>query len=180
MRDCYPNSCQLIIHHSNKADEIRGSTVLLGAVDTSWKLEAIRADDPGIYRIMKPDKIRERDVEGAYLRMRLERIHCYNTEGEPEYDPYGDWLTTLVVKPHPQDTQSARHVQKVGEQLINQFGFASYLQWRDAVGAGKAEFDAALSYVLSFPGDWGGIKQETPGHFVFDHGKGLDNESDIG
>lgn len=170
MRDAYPLSCMLVIHHSNKQDEVRGSTVLLGAVDTSWKLTKLPniTGVHGLVREIVPQKLRERDVEGAIHRFLLRPTRCRDRNGTVETDSFGDVQSSLIIKPHPDDTRRARTVMNSGLALIAQHGQASYLDWRGYMG--KAEFDAALSYILTYPGDWGGIVQCEPGIFVLDTG----------
>lgn len=168
MRDAYPNSCTLVLHHSNRQDEVRGSTVLLGAVDTSWKLVMLPRIEGvgGMIREILPQKLRERDVDGAMQRFMLKPTLCRDATGAPERDTYGDYLTSLVVKPHPDDLARARAIMDTGLDLLRQKAEVEYLEWRTRGGWDKPVFDSGLSYVLTYPGEWGGIIQVRAGVFA--------------
>ena len=174
MRDAYPMCCVLIIHHSNKQDEVRGSTVLLGAVDTSWKLTRVQLNPviptSRFMRELIPQKLRERDVDGAFHRLLMESVVCRDSEGEILRDSFGDQQTSLIVKPHPEDLARAQLVMTCGLGLIGQHTEVEYGEWRRASGLCKAEFDAALSYILSYPGQWGSIVPKEVGIFVVEKG----------
>ena len=152
----------LVLHHTNKLGKIRGSTVLGGAVDVSWQLTRQRGprgpDGRGL--VMDADKLRERDVEGAQVHLRAVSVET------GQRDEVGDKLTTLIIKPPKALLKAAEDIRDVGVGLIAAQGRLEYPAWRACFPRlGKAEFDAALSLILTWPGQWGAIGQVAPGVF---------------
>jgi len=171
LRDSYGSgTAVLVIHHTNAQKKMRGSTVFEGALDVLWKLSQHGGQTASGERciLMTADKLRERDIKGAqmYLRLCPKASRC--PQGEQEYDEVGDSLTTLVVKPSRALLKDAEMVQAVGEGLIaaSAGGTVRYERWRASVPQrSKAEFDSALSMILTYPGHWGHLEQGPLGVF---------------
>lgn len=163
MYDC----AVLVIHHSNKQHELRGSSVLMGAVDVSWRLLR-RREELGVRPYtMQADKLRERDIAGAHIDFVMEKVGCLGPDGSLEVDTLGDTLTSLVAKPSEKAIAQAHMVLDVGNaMLVGDGDTLSYAHWRDYAKLDKAEFDAALSMLLTYPGQWGGIAQIKPGVYA--------------
>lgn len=166
LRDIY-GCCVLVIHHATKGDtgEARGSSVLTGAVDVNWKL--LRKKGDAAYRpySMVAEKLRERDTMGSHIRFVTSKVACYDIAGKLELDTFGDTQTSLIVKPDPKDLETAKRVLGVGEALLVAEPELPYADWRIASCLDKADFDAALSIIVTYPGQWGGIEQLRPGMY---------------
>ncbi len=162
LREAYPGCCVLVVHHANRNEEVRGSSVLTGAVDVNWRLvrrkaeSKVRAGDR--FYTMVPDKLRERDVDGAHLRFIMRKVECTDEDGEPELDTFGDVQTSLIVKPDPKDIECAKTVLKAARILLEKRATFSYIDWRCLTGMDKADFDAAVSIIITYPGQWGGVE----------------------
>lgn len=165
IRDTY-GCAVLVVHHSNRQGKVRGSNVLGGAADVSWHLT--KAPGPagkhGRETVMTADKLRERDVDGAEIRMRLASVPCRWSDGSPVYDEFGDLQTSLVVKPAKELVRRTEKLLEVAAPIFTVNGKVTYQQWRELFpNMGKSEFDAALSMMLTYPGQWAGLWQPEPG-----------------
>ena len=162
LRDLYQCTI-LIIHHEGKSKDVRGSTVLTGAVDTSWRL--VRGE-PG-HIVMHAHKLRERDVEGSSITLRAKKVSSTDVNGEVEFDEFGDELTSLVIKPTAKQLTAARHLLKVVSELSWSDQDITYSEWRERASLAKSDFDAALSIMVTYPGEWG-VVQVSPGVYSVD------------
>ena len=144
----------LVIHHANKEDKIRGSSVLFGAADVSWKLT--KTGTPGVStHLLKSDKLRERDSTNGEMRILLESVPIHGWDGSIVMDELGDVQTTLVARPQTGQLDSVKMVADVGKAVLAAEGYLSYDLWYSQVTMPKIQFNNCLSYILSFPGKWG-------------------------
>jgi hypothetical protein len=166
----------LIIHHANKQNEIRGSSVLFGAADVSWHLTELpqgRGDD--CTHVMMADKLRERDAAGGQIKIALHKLPIIGYGGEPVYDELGSRQTTLVARPTTTTMEQVAKAAQFGSDLIAYGGATTYEQWFTAATMDKVNFDNALSFILSYPGNWGITRGLTVGSYV----KAVAGEPDI-
>ena len=161
LRDHY-GCAILVIHHANRQAEMRGSSVLSGAVDVSWRLTKARGPEgqSGPRLQMTADKLRERDVEGASICLQVEKVICTNADGKPESDEFGDAQTSLVIKPPAELMRAAERIRDAALPVLKVSGTITYTEWRALFPhLTKPEFDGALSLVITYPGRWG-IEQD--------------------
>jgi len=160
----------LVIHHANKQRELRGSSVLFGAVDVSWHLTQSRernkvAGEKDLF--MRADKLRERPSEGATLQFRATPRTLVGPHGRTVLDEFGDEGTTLVIKPTKKDLESAARIRDKGLEMIKDKHSVHYTAWRaEFPTLSKAEFDNALSFVVTFPGHWGIMRDDRVGTYT--------------
>jgi hypothetical protein len=166
IRDRY--RCDIIvIHHANKQKELRGSSVLFGAVDVCWEIKpGGKAKDDGKMLRLVADKLRERDAEEAKIRVRVVKKPLFAANGKRMIDEFGDRQTTLVVKPTAEDIEAAEKLKRLGLDEIKQKKFVEYEGWFEASGMKKADFNAALSFILTYPGKWGIMRGLKVGTFI--------------
>lgn len=140
LRDMWDASI-LVIHHANRAGEIRGSSVLYGAVDVSLQLQQEGAAG---WRIVA-DKLRDRDVTAPVAELRFEeRVR----EGR---DEVGDVLTTRVVRPNE---EFERWVMLLAGAAPN--AEYTYDDWRRlAPEIPKGLFDRLVTEIVGDPETWG-------------------------
>jgi len=170
IRDRY--GCDIIvIHHANKQHELRGSSVLFGAVDVSWEIK----NSPGRHAenekklFMTPDKLRERPSEGGRINLRAKSRNLVTARGTHILDEFGDVQTTLVIKPTEEDLLKAKTVKACGLAVIEKKGCLSYQDWRKLGPVArwkKSDFDSALSFIVTFPGKWGIMRGRKVGTYV--------------
>jgi hypothetical protein len=159
----------LIIHHANKQRELRGSSVLFGAVDVSWALRPYNnSNEEGKGLSIRADKLRERPSEDAQFTFRALPKKLVGPHGRPIIDEFGDEQTTLVIKPFKAHLEEVRRIVEEGLKLIGMKGGAAitYLEWREEADMKKSEFDNALSFVVTFPGKWGIMRGVAPGTYI--------------
>ena len=152
----------LIIHHANRQDEIRGSSVLFGAADVSWHL------NKGKVHSMQADKLRERDSDDAMIKMRLSPAPIIGRDQSKVYDELGSEQTTLVVQPMKETISQVVVISVLGKGLIEDSKQATtYSEWKAAANhLSKTDFDNALYYILSYPGKWGITRGKEVGTFI--------------
>jgi hypothetical protein len=172
MRESYEADV-IVIHHANKQKALRGSSVLFGAVDVSWELKASvrdkKADSTDKPLVMVADKLRERPSENARINIRCCKRKLVAYDGSPIIDEFGDEQDTLTIKPTKKDLERAETVKSFGLEWIAEYGQITYKEWRagpDFVKWKKAEFDAALSFIVTFPGKWGIMRGRIPGTYL--------------
>lgn len=174
LRDHY--SCDiLVVHHSNREQEIRGSSVLYGAADVCWHLRrpvTVEDIDRGTKILeLKADKLRERPNEGVIIQARMVNVDMHEPQAMDDLSPsrpvvneYGAVQTTLVVKPTKSSLQDGHTIRGMIEgQLDAGKHYVTYDELRGAMSQSRLE--AALSLILSYPGQWGRIKALHPGEF---------------
>ena len=142
----------LVIHHANKQNALRGSSVLFGAADVSWKLTTI----PGIDAThkMKADKLRERDAADSEIRLAMVSKGLCDWDGNPILNELGAVQTTRIVKPPQAVINMVSEIAALGREALK-WGSLNYEAWRYASHTDDATFNAALGYILSYPGKWG-------------------------
>ncbi len=144
----------LVIHHANKQDEIRGSSVLFGAADVSWHLTETTLNTAT--HDMKADKLKERDAGNGSIQMRLIPTNIVAWDGGAIYDELGAVQTTLIVKPTIRIMEKVRSVSGIGKALLEKSDIITYDQWYGGTdNVSTASFANSLSYILSYPGMWG-------------------------
>jgi hypothetical protein len=153
----------IVVHHANRQDEIRGSSVLFGAADVSWHLTKVEG---GATHLLRADKLRERDAANGLVRMRLLAVPIVGWDGGKVYDELGDIQNTLIVKPTRDEIAQVETVAKAGRTLLSTRATLAYASWRDSTGLDKTKFDTALSYILSYPGMWGITRGRGVGVYV--------------
>jgi len=174
----------LVVHHSNREQEIRGSSVLYGAADVCWHLRrpvALQPEDTrdkpdsdGRVLEMKADKLRERPNEDVSIQARMVSVPMHEPVGEDEaarlvVNEYGAVQTTLVIKPTKSALFSGRLVQRTIEDQLVLRPTITYDELRALLQEMKQPIlEAALSLILTYPGQWGGIVARRPG--VFERG----------
>lgn len=157
----------LIIHHPNRKHEIRGSSVLFGAVDVSWHLTEVSKN----FLNLSAEKLRERDSDHGELRLQLHPTPILGRNQETVFDELGDIQTTLVIKPDPETISHVKQVTDTGKLLLSSLQklgnskTINYADWFAAMGWQKVTFDNALSYILSYPGKWGITRGEKVGTY---------------
>ena len=158
----------LIVHHANKQHEVRGSSVLFGAVDVSWHLIGSPVANNEKAITMVADKLKERDSEGATLKIRGVKKNLIGPEGRKIYDEFGDEGTTLVIKPNKEDIDHATEIRDNALGIIEAGnGSVSYSTLRALFPKmSKAKFDAGLSFVVTYPGKWGIMRGINLGTYV--------------
>lgn len=142
LRGVYPGCAILVLHHANKNHDLRGSTVLAGACDASFKMSYGRGSDATTLRVLTPDKLREREVDGTAIWLRLEQSGvddtqlCQRPDGGlqvvVELDDVGEPTHTIVVHPPVKFEADIRKAVKVG-QTLGVCGEFSFAQWYEAV-----------------------------------------------
>ena len=150
LRDTWGGSV-LVIHHANRAGEVRGSSVLYGAVDVSLRMRAV-----GDEWQLVADKLRDRDVSGPAAEFRFEQREC---EG---VDELGDQLTTRVVQ------TSAGFEAMVPEVALAMTGRGewTYGEWRAACGQhAKGTFDRLVTSIVGDADTWGIVHEESEGKY---------------
>ena len=113
LRDHWDGCTVLVLHHEGKSEDIRGSTVLPGAVDVS--IRATCMEDPSKRKIMELDARKLRDMDTGsfpYPKLYARRVEIREDSGKLMLDEFGDKVTTLVVQDHPD------HNQKVEELTL--------------------------------------------------------------
>jgi len=170
LREHY-NCSILIIHHANKKLELRGSSVLYGAVDVSWALTrntGAKTEKGEKNLVLRADKLRERDIAAAGIKMRAVSTKMLGPHGRRVIDEFGDDQTTLIMKPMQEDLDLARKIRNAALEMIGTNRvFVTYREMRDAFKEyPKSKFDNALSFVVTFPGKWGLMRGELPGQYV--------------
>jgi len=171
LRETYPGVAILVLHHANKNHDLRGSTVLAGACDASFKMSYGRGADAKILRVLTPDKLREREVDGAAIWLRLEQCEVDDTEllkrpdgglqVQVEKDDVGRPMHTVVTKPTVSFEADVRKAAKAGRFLGGGVGEFSFDQWyTSATEATKLEvgvpgFKALVQAILAEPDKYG-------------------------
>lgn len=150
LRDLYGCSV-LVIHHANRAGEVRGSSVLYGAVDVSLRLHV---EDRVDGRLIA-DKLRDRDVTAPVAEFRFESVPVWG-----ERDDLGDVRTTRVVRP-----AAAFETALPEAACVPLRGVVTYEGWRAACPRFPKEmFDRLATAVLGDPQTWG-VVEYAPGVF---------------
>lgn len=149
--------CVLIIHHESDAGKIRGSSVLPGAVDVSWQLSGRPCGDShkGLGLTMISKKLRERDATNSTIHLRVKSVLTTDVDGDPEFDELGDRLTSLIIKPTREQIDLAKRIVDAFPGMEG----SGYAELAMMIPADKADFDSALSLIITYPGTWG-IKYE--------------------
>jgi RecA-family ATPase len=169
IRDAY--GCDiLVIHHANRQNDLRGSSVLFGAVDVSWALVKSQARTEGEKRLtMNADKLKERDAADATINLRALSTIMRDDKGFPLRDEFGDTETTLIVKPTKEDIERAKVLQECGLTYLSAHASLTYDHWNEMVASKnykKSQFNGALTLILTYPGRWGIMRGIEVGTFV--------------
>ena len=155
----------LVLHHAGKNHDIRGSTVLAGAVDVSLKMTYGRGSEAKTLRILAPTKLRERELEGGsvYLRLVPSTIHDSAVERTERglvindvTDDMGEVLYTVVVKMPERTEQDVAKVLRIGKMLGESGAEFCFSKWHaTTVASGqelsKPAFKPLVQTVLADP-----------------------------
>jgi hypothetical protein len=185
LRDHY--GCDiLVVHHANREHEkeggklsIRGSSVLYGAADVCWHLTRCGtvAPEDQADRVLelRADKLRERPNENVVIQTRMVSVEMhepqpFDSEGRPQVvvNEYGAVQTTLVVKPTRSSLVAANRVRALIEHKLDwEQDEVTYADVQAGVpDFSQSKLEDALSLILTYPGQWGGITTSRPGVFV--------------
>lgn len=157
----------LVVHHANKQNEVRGSSVLFGAVDVSWRLTQWTKRVEGEKNmVMRADKLRELASDEAVIHFRMVNRKLFGPRGMTVVDGLGQEQQTLVVKPIKEDVENAKLIKEAFEHSITGRSSVTYDQIREIVPAmSRSVFDKALTFVLTSPAHWGIIRSDRVGTF---------------
>lgn len=161
----------LTIHHTNKQNMLRGSSVLPGAADVS--LHVWRAPD-GHGRVpitFKPHKLKDLPIEDFEPRTIYPHVaDVRDTTGTLVLDEYGDRVTTLVLRETPQARENVEKAAAAFETLAatrDKLQCVGYREWLEACSdtMSPATFKRALGSVIGDPKQWG-IAQVARGQYA--------------
>ena len=109
IREAFPGSILLFVHHANKQGGIRGSVVIPGAVDFNYRLER-RPGEKSVTIVN--EKMKEAEPPLPY-RLRAKLVHigvAEDANGEPETI---DSLVMEIMEPVQEDSMESRVVEAV-------------------------------------------------------------------
>ena len=102
----------LALHHAGKSGEMRGSTVLHGAVDVNLRVEK---DEAARRLRIEAEKLRDLDTdEFSNQALIPEKVDVRNSEGRLVLDEFGDKVQTLVFNP-------SQDYSKLADEIANIF-----------------------------------------------------------
>lgn len=151
----------LVLHHTNKQNMLRGSSVLPAAADVSihtWRA----ADGHGRLPIsFKPHKLKDLptdDFEPKVLYPHVKDVR--DRHGALVLDEYGDRVTTLVLRETPEARENVMKAVAEFERLAagrDDLTCVGYREWLEACAAtmSQATFKRAVGTILSDVDDWG-------------------------
>jgi len=153
LRDRY-GATVLVLHHATKTGAaIRGSSVLSGAIDV--ELHVRKAKDAAGKRIMliQPRKLRDLDTEDfGHSRLFADVSDIMTGPKEWLLDDFGDKVSTVVLKEHPDYLDAVEQVYAVfvtlksGRPKGKAVGFREWLM--ESKGMKKATFKRAINTIL--------------------------------
>lgn len=170
VRDRYGCSV-LCVHHTNKQNMLRGSSVLPGAADVSlhiWRQQDGHGRVP-IY--FKPHKLKDLPTDDFEPKIVYPHVSdVRDTRGDLILDEYGDRVTTLVLRETPEARENVMKVAAVFEALAasrDVLQCVGYREWLDACAdtMSSATFKRALGTVIGDVKTWG-IVQVAKGQYA--------------
>jgi hypothetical protein len=163
LRDRFDASV-LALHHSGKSGDVRGSTVLPGAVDVEIAVQKETVGQDKVLRL-RPEKLRDLDVEGfANTRLIAKSFDVRDSKNNLVLDEYGDKVTTLVITAGEDftalasDLLRAFSVLKLSRVKGDWVGFKEwYEEWSKGGYHARdvATFKIGLNEILLYPETYG-------------------------
>jgi hypothetical protein len=149
------NCCVLIIHHTPVSDKNRprGSSVLIGAVDTAFAVSAGVKEGEYETVVLKVKKLKDLSTEGFEpSKLRAVTVDCKDSYGRVMVDNYGDETTTLVLRSEPTKTDEAigAFAALAAARDLSKFAIGR-LEWREAAGLPKTTFRRVVNAILAHP-----------------------------
>jgi hypothetical protein len=164
LRDRY-QATVLVIHHEGKSGDVRGSTVLPGAVDVSIRAHVTEDGQKRKVMHLEPHKLREMATEAfSHGEMYAEKQIIRNADGSLMLDDFGDRVETLVIKDHPDHAVSVDKVRAAFDALVGNrpkgkcVGYKEWLLNSSEVSA--STFKRALSTIINNVDQYGIISPQ--------------------
>ena len=153
----------LALHHAGKDGEVRGSTVLPGAVDVSLEVKRFVEDEKKKLNI-RPDKLRDLDTDNfVNTQLLAESREVRDSHHNLVLDEYGDKITTLVLKTEEDYSALAESVKNAFSALMAKRtteDWVGYSEWLKQSNLTSEKFKKGLNEVLLQPERYGIVSPE--------------------
>ena len=153
----------LALHHAGKDGEVRGSTVLPGAVDVSLEVKRFVENEKKKLNI-RPDKLRDLDTDNfVNTQLLAESREVRDSHHNLVLDEYGDKITTLVLKTEEDYSALAESVKNAFSALTAERtaeDWVGYSEWIEQSKMTSEKFKKGLNEVLLQPERYGIVSPE--------------------